>query len=1095
MKHYLVILLIISAAISCIAQKTELLINSGEIIKKGIELHDNGEYKEAIEQYDTVFEGDTNHVMATYEKALTLTENEQNDEAITLIKKALNFKETDLKYEFYNLLNSAYDGIEDSESALGVINEGLKEYPNSYLLHYNKAITLNLLKRFNESFESLKKALSYNPIHFNSHYAVGEFAANEGDYAKAFFAWSTALLIQPNHPKALETLVALDDLLNISYDEKNNIANLGKDDFSDINDIIKSKVAIDKKYKTGSSINFGFVNQMHALIEMLEENSGNNGWFAKTYLPFYYAIKKEGKFKPFSEYVCVPSGNEKVQKKLDKNLKALKEFQAWYAKKIDLFYGTFEQDGKKLNRTFHENGALSGIGVIENGIEKGSWQYFYSKSGNLVAEGSNDENGQQGEWIFYYSNGNIRKKTEIKDNKENGEFTYYRTDGLLETKGNLINDKEEGIFTFYDVFGCKSVEKTFENGLLNGAYTEFYLNGKPAIEAIFKDGVLDGVFKKYYEDGSIKETSNYKNDKFNGNAIEYYNNGNKLGTYNYTDGVLNGIYKLYYETGELSNEVNYLNGKETGVSKSYYKNGKLSSESNYDEAGKKNGIEYLYNKSNIKTYEQVFKKGEIIEYKFFDKDGTILSKGKKKNNKLYVDNRLPDNTKIAEGNYAVGADGKDGLWKYYTQYGLLESEIEYEKGELKGIYKEYNALGKLIAETKVTKLEPYTEWIVKYYPNGEIASNGWKVNNKFEGKWEFFHPNGNLSETKTFLYNNNNGPIFNYDIEGKLTDKQLYVDDNLTETIIYDTLKNVLQTLNFKNNKPTDFEVKNNFKNKLATYTKLGDWLVGDYKLYHGNGELLGGGNFNNGLKSNEWKYYDNDGLLFYKANYTNGLLNGKQIYYHTVNGNVLSETDYVNNLEDGEHISYYENGNVNVKGKHEEGENMGKWEFYAPDGTLQMVRFYNKDGKVIGYSYNGQDGKLVDMIDLPPDGNATIKAKFANGKASKIYTTKHNEFDGVLKEYYESGQLSENINYKMGYRHGLLQTFFENGTLKEEKNYEYNFLHGPIKEYYPNGQIKLLKNYVYNVLHGEEIYYNEQGKETLKRIFYNDNIIEEVKF
>jgi len=1097
MKHLctsILIGLLTSLTLNISAQRTELLVNSGEAINKGIEAHDKGEYEKAIEQYNLVFEGDTNYVFALYEKALSLNANKQYDKTIKTGELALTFPDNDYELEFYNLLNSAYDEKKEHQKALDIIDKGLERFPNAHVLHYNKGFTFETLNKYEEAFASYQKAIELNPKHFNSHFKIGELAANMGDYTKAIFALSTALVFGPNHRNNLSALIMLDEVLSLTYEGKEIEVDLGGDDFEDINQIIESKIAIDDKYKTGSSIKFGLVNQIHAMFELLTDQPDNKSWFAQTYLPFFLSVKNEKQFKPFSEYLFASSTNEGVQKKLMKNIKDLKVFGEWVDTKVVNLNCIIVKEGKELTQLLHENGRVAAIGEREGTINVGFWKYYNAYSGNLTAEGEFDKKGKQGEWVYYHDNRKIREKTAYKDGKAEGTFFYFGNEGNLLREGTYKDDKKQGLYTYYDIYGCKDVEEFYEAGVLNGPFTTYHKNGEAKVKGNFKNDVLDGKYIRYYEDGTVEEESAYENGKFDGASVEYYNNGNKYGEYTYVDGVLNGDYKLYYKTGELSYSCKYVKGNESGVAKNYYKDGTVSSEGNYDETGKKNGIEQTFNKAGKKTYEEVYKKGEIVAYQYFDEEGNILSEGKKKNKQFFVDSRRPDNIKTAEGNYAIGDKGKVGIWKYYSDYGQLESEMEYKDGQLKGLYKEYNSLGEISTESKLVKDNPFTEWITNYYLNGEIASNGWKVNDQYQGKWEYFYRNGKLASTNVYLDNENNGPFYYYDINGKLSQKDNYIFGQLVERIIYDTLGKVIQTLDFKKNKPTEFVEKGNFGNKLASYTKVANWYTESYKKYHGNGQLAIEGNYLNNKEDGKWEYFVSDGFLTNERNFEKGKLEGDLIYYHPEEATISSKSNYSNNKLQGEYASYSVQQKIINKINYEDGIREGATEFFDPNGVLQMVRYY-KNGKVIGYSYTGADGKLVEMIPLPADGTASIETKFSNGKVARIYSTVQNQFDGILKEFYESGQLSESSTYKMGIRHGLFQEFADDGTLLDESTYEYDVLQGPSKTFYANGQLKKELNFVDGVLHGEALFFDENGNETLKKVYYNDNLIEEIKY
>ena len=71
MKRFICLTLCALIMGTSFAQRTQNLqrVNSIEIIKKGIQYHDEGKYKEALAEYAKVPFGDANYDLAVYEKA------------------------------------------------------------------------------------------------------------------------------------------------------------------------------------------------------------------------------------------------------------------------------------------------------------------------------------------------------------------------------------------------------------------------------------------------------------------------------------------------------------------------------------------------------------------------------------------------------------------------------------------------------------------------------------------------------------------------------------------------------------------------------------------------------------------------------------------------------------------------------------------------------------------------------------------------------------------------------------------------------------------------------------------------------------------
>src|ERR1044071_2075219 len=68
-------------------------INSAELIHKGVEQHDKGEFKEAIRTYRQVHRSDTNYVWALYELGLSYTADSQLVNAKKVYEEAIGLSQ------------------------------------------------------------------------------------------------------------------------------------------------------------------------------------------------------------------------------------------------------------------------------------------------------------------------------------------------------------------------------------------------------------------------------------------------------------------------------------------------------------------------------------------------------------------------------------------------------------------------------------------------------------------------------------------------------------------------------------------------------------------------------------------------------------------------------------------------------------------------------------------------------------------------------------------------------------------------------------------------------------------------------------------
>ena len=170
--------------------------NPYDILVEGVELFENADYQDAFEKFERIHPNDTIYTIALYEKAYCLHMMERYDEAIELYKQGVDIPGA-TKLDYYNALGNAYDEKGESEKAIESYNEGLKYFPYSARLHYNKGIVLENLERWTEALEAYKDGLTVGPFHAGCHHKLGVMAANEGDLTRAILSYSLSLLCDP----------------------------------------------------------------------------------------------------------------------------------------------------------------------------------------------------------------------------------------------------------------------------------------------------------------------------------------------------------------------------------------------------------------------------------------------------------------------------------------------------------------------------------------------------------------------------------------------------------------------------------------------------------------------------------------------------------------------------------------------------------------------------------------------------------------------------------------------------------------------------------------------------------------------------------
>jgi antitoxin component YwqK of YwqJK toxin-antitoxin module len=134
-------------------------------------------------------------------------------------------------------------------------------------------------------------------------------------------------------------------------------------------------------------------------------------------------------------------------------------------------------------------------------------------------------------------------------------------------------------------------------------------------------------------------------------------------------------------------------------------------------------------------------------------------------------------------------------------------------------------------------------------------------------------------------------------------------------------------------------------------------------KMYFENEALMSEGCYWDQKKDSIWINYNERGELVSAESYVDDKLNGKKIIYYLNDQleagkmNMLSVTNYVNDLKDGAYKEFHPTGKVKMTGNYAGGERIGEWvEYYNTGQVMTRVR-YNRDvlhGWAYYYDKNG---------------------------------------------------------------------------------------------------------------------------------------------
>jgi len=139
--------------------------------------------------------------------------------------------------------------------------------------------------------------------------------------------------------------------------------------------------------------------------------------------------------------------------------------------------------------------------------------------------------------------------------------------------------------------------------------------------------------------------------------------------------------------------------------------------------------------------------------------------------------------------YPLVDDKFHGICKSWHENGQLRHEEPYHRGLLEGINKEWYADGALEAETSYHGglLDGLAR---RWYPNGVLASTWAHVRGNRHGPHREWQDNGNLRLEANYSNNLINGVMTKYNLEGKVSQKEVYVRGVIVKGEIKELLTN-----------------------------------------------------------------------------------------------------------------------------------------------------------------------------------------------------------------------------------------------------------------------------------------------------------------
>ena len=198
-KTILLIAFIVSSfSILLHAQQSE----AQRLIQEGVTLHDEGKFKEAIEKYNEALQHEPKSMQAIYESSLSYLALQDFKNAVKYSTIVIKSNDKQLSSGAYAVKSEALVEMDRTDEAIKLLQDGLKENGDEYLLHFN--MSLNYYKKGDaeKAFYHVKKAIDLDKTHSGAFLLYAYLLNDKGLWVQSVLSFQMFLLLEPDSKRS-----------------------------------------------------------------------------------------------------------------------------------------------------------------------------------------------------------------------------------------------------------------------------------------------------------------------------------------------------------------------------------------------------------------------------------------------------------------------------------------------------------------------------------------------------------------------------------------------------------------------------------------------------------------------------------------------------------------------------------------------------------------------------------------------------------------------------------------------------------------------------------------------------------------------------
>lgn len=303
------------------------------LIKEGMALHDQAEYKKAIEKYEQALKIEPGSAQAYYEMSLSYLQLKDYKNASRYSSKVLNSVNGNISVRAYAVKSETLAEMKKPDEAIELLKEGLKKNGDAYLLHFNLALNYFKKNDLNNALLHVERAIEIDKCSSGAFLLHAYVLHDKNLWVQSIFAYQMFLLLEPDTQRSKNAFEEMLQTMRVkAFTEKpversfiqQQLMRDKKEDVFQPSQIpplsieqglnrnfvfhaITSTMDSLKEKNTELDMYVAFKDVNKAVVAVLErENKGQNqGVFWNFYVPFFSRIAHSDYYDTFTRYISV----------------------------------------------------------------------------------------------------------------------------------------------------------------------------------------------------------------------------------------------------------------------------------------------------------------------------------------------------------------------------------------------------------------------------------------------------------------------------------------------------------------------------------------------------------------------------------------------------------------------------------------------------------------------------------------------------------------------------------------------------------------------------------------------------------------------